>query len=225
MLFRRSLWWDSQASSSGPPANTPPTGSINDPLNGATITGDYMFVVSIADADGLSDIDLIRIYVDGAFFRGASPTGDADVSIIVSSAELADGAHTFYAEITDFSLNIGYTTTLTINTSNSVFIPDAFNGSFTASPLTGVVPLSVVFTASISGSVAQILWDTDGDGNFDASATVANYLFSGAGTFSPKMRLVNSLGSIVDITNTNYLTYTALTTGTGDVSWRSWRTR
>lgn len=225
MLFFRSLWWEGQTSVSVPASSSVPTGSIYYPAGGASLAGEVVFVVSVDDPQGVSDIDLVRIFVDGNFISGNTGDGDTLVSIPISTQNFSDGAHTVYAEIRDFSVNLAYTTTITVNVSNSVFVPSAFNGSFTATPLSGVAPLSVTFTASISGSVAQILWDFDGDGNFDSSTTAATYLFTTSGVFSPKMRLISGLGSIVDITNTNYLSYTAFTTGTGDVNWRSWRTR
>lgn len=224
MLLRRFLWWEGATSSS---VATPsiPNGSIEFPADGASLAGAVIFVVSVYDPQGLGDLDLVRIFVDGNFVIGRSVGGASPVNVTVSTQNLGDGAHTIYGEISDFTPNLAYTTTLTVNVSNSVFVPAAFNGSFTASPVAGVAPLSVTFTASISGSVAQILWDFDGDGNFDSSTTAATYLFATSGVFSPKMRLINGLGSVVDITNSNYLSYTIFTTGTGDVTWRSWRTR
>lgn len=214
MLFR-SFWWDGAATSSSSSGGLP-SGNISYPSDGTSVAGQVSVIVSSFDTEG---IQLIRLHIDGSFFQGGY-TGTSTV-FLLSTQDLSNGAHTLYAEVRDISVNSTYTTTITINVSNT--FTSAFNGSFIGSPLTGVVPVTVSFAASISGNIAYILWDPAGDGTYETSTS--SYLYVSAGTYSPAMRLVASTGSTVDIINTNYLTFTALTTTSGDVNWRSWRTR
>lgn len=213
MLFR-TFWWDGATSTSS--AGGLPSGNITTPLDGTSVAGVVSVIVSAFDAEALQ---LVRLYIDGDFYQG--DLGGTSTVFLISTQDLSNGAHTFYAEVRDASTNSTYTTTITLDVSNTFYA--GFNGSFTGSPLTGVVPVTVSFTASTSGNFSYILWDPTGDGTYETS--LSSYLYVSAGTYSPAMRLVASTGSTVDIVNTNYLTFTALTTASGDVNWRSWRTR
>jgi len=222
MRALRFIWWEGNTTAAPAGPSATPRGNITYPV-GVTVSGEVQFIVSVTEADG--DYDSIFLYIDGVLVSNYSWLVTPSVSLRVSTQNYSDGTYGAFARLFDVSGNSFDTASVTFYVGNSVFVPPAFGGSFIASPTSGIIPVSVSFTASISGSVAQILWDFNGDGNFDASTSTAVNTFAVAGTYSPVMRLISGLGSVVDITNSNYLTYSVFTTGTGDVTWRSWRTR
>lgn len=216
-MFFLARWWDSQSSST-PVSGSPPSGSIYAPTDGETITGVYAALVSIYDPDG--DLQTVRLYVDGSAYASTNWSTGSYVTISISTSTLTNGGHSIYAYLADVSTNTAYTTTISVLVSN--YSPPDFGGSFIATPTTGTPPVSISFTASISGSVAQVLWDFLGTSVFVSTST---YLYTVASIYSPRMRLIAGTGSIVDITNTNYITLVPLTTGTPSVTWISWRNR
>ena len=70
-----------------------------------------------------------------------------------------------------------------------------------ASPTNGQVPLTVNFLASATDSngVVRFEWDFDGDGSYDrtinGSSGNTTFAYSTVGTFSPKVRVTDSLGA------------------------------
>lgn len=221
MRALRLIWWEGAAVAGGP--SIPPTGNITYPIN-TTVSGNILAIVSGADGD--ADYSHILFYINGSLAGSATWAGAASTTFPISTSNYSDGTYGAHAILYDTNAHLTTTTSVLFYIANSVTpAPPAFSGSFIAVPLTGNTPVSVEFTASISGSVAQIFWDFDGDGSFTASTTNATALFSTGGTFSPTMRLISGAGSVVDITNTNYLTFTSLSPSTADVIWRSWRSR
>jgi gliding motility-associated-like protein len=72
-------------------------------------------------------------------------------------------------------------------------------GSFTYTPTTGCVPLTVQFNGTGNG-IKSLIWDFN-DGNTTASsATSVQYTYAAAGRFVPRMILIDSAGCQVPIT-------------------------
>lgn len=77
--------------------------------------------------------------------------------------------------------------------------------SFTASPTTGLIPLTVNFvntTTTASGVTYQ--WDFNGDGVVDSTEVNPTYTYTTTGTFSVSLTAVSTGGSITT-TQTNYI--------------------
>jgi gliding motility-associated-like protein len=71
-------------------------------------------------------------------------------------------------------------------------------GSFTYTPTTGCVPLTVQFTGAGNG-IKSYIWDFN-DGNTTASTTPsAEYIYNAAGKFVPRMILIDSAGCQVPV--------------------------
>jgi PKD repeat protein len=104
--------------------------------------------------------------------------------------------------------------------------PTAPQGTFTASPQSGTTPLTVTFDASVSGPLAQIYWDFDGDGSYETFGSTAQYIYTSAGTYNPRMVLTGLEGYDTVVSNTTIeVSSSPLTPSTSAVTWQSWRTR
>ncbi len=108
-------------------------------------------------------------------------------------------SYNFRAVSSDAAGNTAMSTPGTFTTSNQL---PAIT-SVTATPLTGLAPLPVSFTAQASdpdGSIAKYEWDFDGDGVYDrdtgSSATVS-YTYSAVGTYEAKVRATDNGGAVV----------------------------
>jgi PKD repeat protein len=103
-------------------------------------------------------------------------------------------------------------------------IPFKPAASFTGTPVSGTVPLTVVFTDSSSGtSITNRRWDF-GDGNISsyAAATNPTHVYSSAGTYSVNLTVTNASGSNSQL-RSNYITvsggsatFVATTSGSSD---------
>ena len=82
--------------------------------------------------------------------------------------------------------------------------------NFTATPISGTVPLQVQFTDQSTGTVTGWAWDFNNDGTVDSSTQNPTYVYNTPGTYTVKLTVSNSGGSN-SITRTNYITvnYTA----------------
>lgn len=90
--------------------------------------------------------------------------------------------------------------------------------SFTASPTTGLIPLTVQFTnTTTTGTGVTYEWDFTGDGVVDSTDVNPSYTYADTGTYSVSLTVVNTGGRITT-TASNYITaYTippATATGT-----------
>jgi len=80
--------------------------------------------------------------------------------------------------------------------------------SFSATPTSGVAPLTVQFTDASSGSPTAWSWDF-GDGSAADTSQNPTHVYSSAGTFSVSLTAVNSSGSST-ITKTSLITISAV---------------
>ena len=67
--------------------------------------------------------------------------------------------------------------------------------SFTASPTSGVAPLTVQFTDTSSGTVESRAWDFQNDGVVDSTAANPTFTYSSANTYTAKLTVANGFGS------------------------------
>ena len=79
---------------------------------------------------------------------------------------------------------------------------------FTASPLSGPVPLQVTFTSG-STNASSYAWDFDNDGSPDASGSSVSYTYNNVGTYSVSLSVTGSGGSD-STTKTDYITVNAV---------------
>ena len=85
-------------------------------------------------------------------------------------------------------------------------LPDSPTGptaAFSATPLSGVAPLTVSFTDASTGSITIWLW-TFGDGNTSTEQNPV-HVYSGSGTFTVALQVTGPLGSD-QLVMTNYIT-------------------
>ncbi|HYY74937.1 MAG TPA: DNRLRE domain-containing protein [Gaiellaceae bacterium] len=69
------------------------------------------------------------------------------------------------------------------------------SASFTASPTSGVAPLTVQFADTSSGSVDTRAWDFQNDGTVDSTAASPTFTYTGANTYTAKLTVTNAFGS------------------------------
>lgn len=74
-------------------------------------------------------------------------------------------------------------------------LPPAPTASFTASPSSGTVPLTVSFTDTSSGSPTSWSWDFKNDGTATSSSQNPSYTYQSAGTYTAKLTVSNIGGS------------------------------
>jgi hypothetical protein len=91
---------------------TPPTASITDPLDGATISGTITIAATGTDNVGLSKI---RFWVDGTYL-GYDST--APYTRAWDSTSVANGPHTIKVQSVDLKNNVSSDVTITVNVSN-----------------------------------------------------------------------------------------------------------
>lgn len=150
------------------------------------------FTASASDADGGIDAWYWDFEGDGAFeawlFNGSSVT------------YTYRSAGTFQAKlrvIDSFGASAEATTTITATTSA------AGSGTLSQSATTGNAPLTVDFTANLTGfSSAEFYWDFDGDGLEDmrTSGNTAQAIFRKQATFTPVVKVLGTDGIIRKIT-------------------------
>jgi PKD repeat protein len=69
------------------------------------------------------------------------------------------------------------------------------SASFTASPTSGVAPLTVQFTDTSSGTVDSRAWDFQNDGIVDSTAASPTFTYTSANTYTAKLTVTNAFGS------------------------------
>jgi PKD repeat protein len=103
-----------------------------------------------------------------------STAGVYSVKLAVSNADAADEElKTDYIRVTD---------------------PDVLTADFTASPASGIAPLTVQFTDQSSGNPASWQWDFDNDGNNDSAEQNPSFTYSTAGVYSVRLIVSNTDG-------------------------------
>ena len=69
------------------------------------------------------------------------------------------------------------------------------SASFTASPTSGVAPLTVQFTDTSSGAVDSRAWDFQNDGIVDSTAANPTFTYTSPNTYTAKLTVANTFGS------------------------------
>lgn len=77
--------------------------------------------------------------------------------------------------------------------------------SFTASPTTGIIPLTVQFTNTTTGTGVAYQWDFNGDGIIDSTDVNPSYTYTTTGNFNVSLTAVTTGGSTTT-TIVNYIT-------------------
>lgn len=125
---------------------TPPTVSMNSPINGATVSG--VVALSAVAADNVA-ISTVGYYLDGTLFL--SSVGFAPYPVNWNSATTTNGPHTLTARAYDTSNNQTTSTAVTVTVNNDKTAPVvAFTSPVSGALLTG----SVTVTASATDNVA-----------------------------------------------------------------------
>lgn len=101
----------------------------------------------------------------------------------------AAGKYTATADVTTASGSTIVSTTITVN--------DPFAVSVIAAPSSGIAPLDVKFTASVSGSTGPFLysWDFDNDGAIDSTEQNPDYTFENVGDFKVTLAVTDAVSS------------------------------
>jgi len=73
--------------------------------------------------------------------------------------------------------------------------PEPPVADFTATPTSGVAPLTVQFTDASSGIVSSWQWDFDNDGTADSTDQSPSYTYESAGTYTVTLTVTNDGGS------------------------------
>lgn len=101
------------------------------------------------------------------------------------------------------------------NLGNFVLTVDDVGADFTATPLSGAVPLNVQFTDQ-STSVSSIVswaWDLNGDSIVDSTQQNPSFTYTTAGAFSVTLTVSDGINPPSTLTRPNYITTTATAPG------------
>lgn len=80
--------------------------------------------------------------------------------------------------------------------------------SFTASPTTGLVPLTVQFANTTTATAVSYEWDFTGDGTVDSTDVNPSYTYANTGTYSVSLTVVNTGGRITTTASNYIVAYT-----------------
>jgi Big-like domain-containing protein len=93
---------------------TPPTTSVTSPANGATVSGTINVTANASDNVGVTQMQLL---IDGTLV--ASNTNSTSLTFSWSTDSVANGSHTIVSKAFDAAGNVGTSSTITVNVSNS----------------------------------------------------------------------------------------------------------
>jgi Bacterial Ig domain len=185
-----------------PPDTTPPTITMNSPVQGGTVSGTAVVAMTATDDVGVAKVDL---YVDGVFFvsDGATP-----YSIAWDTSALPNGPHTLQAVATDAANNSASTATITVTVSNTP--PDTTPPTVSiGAPAAGAtVSGTATVSASASDNVAVAKVELFVDGVLNATDTTAPYSFawnttaSSNGAHTLKVVATDTAGNSANVTRT-----------------------
>jgi uncharacterized repeat protein (TIGR01451 family) len=162
-------------------------------------------VVSVMDTSGQAEAGLPVYAFNGTIYTGISKTTN---STGVATFTLPLGDYRFRADKNGTQFWSGTAnhctvpgcTTVTMTLSGPALPPVA---GFTAVPITGVVPLTVTFTNSSTGSIEQYHWNfSDG---VTSTLTNPTHLYAAAGIYTVSLTVSGPAGSHT-LTRTNYIT-------------------
>jgi PKD repeat protein len=181
---------DVTVTSTPPPANQPPLASFT----ASPASGDAPLTVAF-DASASSDSDGVVAAYSWNFGDGATASGRT-----ASHTYAAAGAYTAQLTVTDDDGAVASTTRgITVTTAPVNQLPVA---SFTASPSSGVAPLTVSFDAAASsdpdGSIATYAW-VFGDGA-TATGRSTSHIYTIAGSYSPRLTVTDDDGATASVT-------------------------
>jgi PKD repeat protein len=109
----------------------------------------------------------------------------------------------------------GYLLGLTASDQESPVAPTA---SFSADPVSGLIPLNVQFTDLSTGDgITNWAWDFDSDGTVDSTAQNPTWNYTNAGTYTVSLTVTNAGGSNTKTKN-NYITANEATVPTANFS-------
>jgi PKD repeat protein len=87
-------------------------------------------------------------------------------------------------------------------------LPEPPVADFTAKPLTGITPLTVIFTDQSASTVTSRSWDFDNDGTTDSIAQNPTHTYTTPGTYTVNMTVTGPGGADSEI-KTGYITVTS----------------
>lgn len=153
-----------------PPATdtTPPTVTISNPSNGATVSGSINIAVSASDSSGISSL---TIFIDGSPVKACGAV--TSCSLPWESSITTNGSHVIKAEARDTKNNTGLVT-ITVNVSNSTPTTTA---DITPAPGSTIsIPTTFEWKAYENASYAVMFGSYKGGSNFGTYYMVNNKL-------------------------------------------------
>jgi PKD repeat protein len=106
---------------------------------------------------------------------------------------------------TTTGLSVKYISEISIISKTSASLVQPPVAAFSATPVSGTVPLVVRFTDQSTGSPTSWAWDFTSDGTTDSTQQNPSYTFPAAGTYTVKLTATNSYGSTNETKN-GYIT-------------------
>jgi len=180
-------YWHHYEALGPPPPPQPPVASFS----GSPTSGTAPLAVAFTDTSTGQPTSWAWTFGDGGTSTAQSPThtyttaGTYSVSLTVTNTQGSD--------------------TLTKTNYISVAAPQPPVASFSGSPTSGIVPLTVNFTDTSTGQPTSWAW-TFGDGG-TSTAQNPSHTYTTAGTYSVTLTATNTMGSN-SLTKTNYITVT-----------------
>ena len=180
-------YWHHYEALGPPPPPQPPVASFS----GSPTSGTAPLAVAFTDTSTGQPTSWAWTFGDGGTSTAQSPThtyttaGTYSVSLTVTNTQGSN--------------------TLTKTNYISVAAPQPPVASFSGSPTSGIVPLTVNFTDTSTGQPTSWAW-TFGDGG-TSTAQNPSHTYTTAGTYSVTLTATNTMGSN-SLTKTNYITVT-----------------
>jgi len=173
--------------------NTPPAADAGGPYSGTEGQSIVLDGSSSTDTDGSITTYEWDVDNNGTYdYTSSSPTQGHTYA--------QNGTYTVKLRVTD---NNGATNTSTAAVTISDTVPTA---GFTGSPASGTAPQTVDFTSSSAGYDVPLTyaWDFDNDGSVDSTSANPSAVYY-AGTYTVKLTVTDSDGSVDALTNTDYI--------------------
>ena len=176
-------------------ANKPPVANTNGQYTG--VEGQAITIDGSGSTDPDGSIALYEwdIENNGTYdYTSSSPA--------ISHTYTQQGTYTIRLRVTDDLGATGEALTTAVISDTS---PAA---DFTGSPTSGNAPLTISFTDNSTGydQPLSYRWDFDNDGNIDSIVQNPSYTYSNDGTYTVKLTVTDSDGSLNTLTRTDYVT-------------------
>ena len=176
-------------------ANSPPVADPGGPYSGMEGQAITLDGSGSADSDGSISLYEWDVEGDGVYdYSSASP--------LQGHTYTQQGTYSINLRVTD---NLGATSGAVTTATIADSLPVA---GFSASPVSGITPLTVNFTDDSTGYAQPLsyAWDFDNNGTIDSSVQNPSYVYSSAGIFSVSLTVTDSDGSASSLTRTDYIT-------------------